>query len=80
MQGMSKKQQTLKTILEALIKRPQPQTRSEIESVITKTTLLMDKRSLNNWFMLLWKLNYLTQIRPDCYLVNLAESVCLEVK
>lgn len=67
---MPTKQQTLKTILKTLLEKPQPLTREEIEISISKTLLLIDNRSLNKWFMLIWRLNYLTQIKPNCYLVN----------
>ena len=76
---MSKKTELIKEILTSL--NPEKKyTKTEIEASITKITLAIDKRTLNNWFRLLWIKNYLIQLEPSIYIVNLKEIVKLEVK
>lgn len=73
------KKETIKQILTSL--NPEKKyTKQEIEATISKTSFALDKRTLNNWFMLLWRLNYLIQLEPSIYIVNLVETVKLEVK
>ena len=43
--------------------------RAEIESAIVKTLLVADQRSIDNWFNLIWRLEYFTQPRVGVYQV-----------
>lgn len=54
-------------------------TRMDIDKAIMKALFVRDARSLNNWFNLLWRLEYFTQPAPGVYDLNFEALVLLEV-
>ena len=80
---MAKKAEDIKAILQKLLaqNRTSGFTRNDIDKAIIKTKLVADQRSIDNWFNLLWKLEYLQQPNPGQYQLNLSEILQnLEVK
>jgi hypothetical protein len=78
---MGKKQDDLKAIIQRLLSSNKTIgfTKTEIEKAIIKTKLIGDQRSIDNWFNLLWKLEYFTQPQPNYYCLNLVEISSLEI-
>ena len=62
------KQAKLKNIIENLLSKGKTQfTREEIDTAIIKELYVSDQRSLDNWFRLMWKLEYFTQPSAGVY-------------
>lgn len=78
---MGKKQDDLKTIIQKLLNTNKTTgfTKTEIEKAIIKTKFIGDQRSINNWFNLLWKLEYFTQPKNNYYCLNLTEIASLDI-
>jgi hypothetical protein len=54
-------------------------TRSDIEKAIIVCRQPLDERTTNNWFNLLWKLEYIIQPKPKTYALNITKIQELEV-
>ena len=75
------KQTKLKNIIENLLSKGKTQfTREEIDTATTRELLITDKRSLDNWFRLMWKLEYFTQPTVGVYKIFLPNVQKLDVK
>lgn len=70
----------MREILEKMLDMKLPcYTRSDIEKAIMSTRMVVDQRTLNNWFQFLWKLEYLTQPEPSVYTLNWTKVAELEL-
>jgi hypothetical protein len=75
------KTEIIKQILQNLldIKKVGYYTRADIEKAIMLSRGV-DKRTIQNWFDVLWKLEYFLQPQPGVFNLNLEKVVALEVK
>lgn len=80
--SLSKKQDDIKAIIQYLLdtKNVGCFTRNEVEKAIIKVKMIVDKRAVENWFNLLWKLEYLIQPSPKVFALNFAEIAELDVE
>lgn len=70
----------MKQILESLLKTGRlKHSRADIEGAIRKTLWLIDNRSVENWFNLLWKQEFIIQPEPGAYLLNLQKAAVLDL-
>lgn len=76
------KEKVIKEIIESLIKGNKPigfYTREDIDKAIMERRG-GDKRTRDNWFNLLWKLDYLLQPELGIYHINLSKISKLELE
>ena len=76
------KKEKIKEILEQLFLKTKKNgnfSRHEIESAISTSLYILDQRTIDNWFKLLWKLDVFTQPKHDNYCLNWERLVELEV-
>jgi len=78
---LTKKQEDIKQIIQALLNKNKTTgfTKTEIEDSIVKVKLIGDRRSIENWFGLLFKLGYFEQPQPNRYSLILSEITSLDV-
>lgn len=77
---MGKKQEDLKGILQKLIEtKITGLNRREIEKAIIQVKLVADQRAIDNWFNLMFRLEYFSQPKPDFYCLNLSEIAKLDI-
>ena len=75
------KTEVIKEILQNLLetKKVGYYTKQDIEKAIMQSRGV-DKRTIQNWFNMLWKLEYFVQPEPGIFNLNLEKIVDLEVK
>lgn len=67
----SKKQRDLAEIIRELKTNPKTSyTKKDIEKAIVRIKLICDRRSIDNWFNLLFRLNYIQQPQPQQYILT----------
>jgi hypothetical protein len=76
-----KRREVIREILTKLISQPNLNnySREDIEQAIRVTRWTVDQRTIDNWFTLLWKLNFFTQPKPGRYSLNLSNLVELDI-
>jgi hypothetical protein len=79
-QLVSKKESITEIIQQILRTKQSTQfTKEDIELAIMKAQFVIDRRSINNWFNVLWKLQYLEQPQPGKYCLNVTEVANLGI-
>lgn len=75
------KQDKLREIIQALLNKGKMQfTQTEIENTIVKTLYVADQRSIDNWFKLMFRLEYFTQPKIGTFVLFLPAIKDLDVK
>lgn len=76
-----KKREQIKQIIQKLLEQKRLQfTQKEIEDAIVQVRELADPRSIEKWFLLMWRLGYFIQPEYELFQINLQKTMELEVK
>jgi len=77
-----KKDQRIREVIEQLIVSDKFNSfaRHDIDKAIIVCRQPLDERTIDNWFNLLWKLEYIIQPKPKVYSLNITKIQELEVK